>query len=181
MLRIIVTLALTAAAVQNGCNPKFVLQNIKDNSPDTRREQTEMSNTEKEDKIIKSAAEWRDELTPEEYRILRQKGTEAPFTGKYDEFFDTGTYLCAACGQDLFTSDAKYNSGCGWPAFYEPAEKDRVQYKKDTTHGMIRTEVLCSRCGGHLGHVFNDGPRPTGQRYCINSVALDFKKDEKED
>ncbi|MBE0535245.1 MAG: peptide-methionine (R)-S-oxide reductase MsrB [Phycisphaerae bacterium] len=140
-----------------------------------------MADTQRPEKIRKSDSEWRKELTPEQYRILRQKGTERAFTGEYDEFFEDGKYLCAACGNELFGSDAKYNSGCGWPAFSQPAEQDGVAYSKDTTHGMTRIEVTCSRCGGHLGHVFNDGPQPTGQRYCINSAALNFKKQEKKE
>jgi peptide-methionine (R)-S-oxide reductase len=123
-------------------------------------------------KIEKTDAEWRAELSPEEYRVLRQKGTEAPFSGEYDHAFEPGTYHCAGCGALLFESDTKYDSGCGWPAFYAPANDDAVDEDGDVTHGMIRTEVLCSNCGGHLGHVFPDGPQPTGQRYCINSAAL---------
>ena len=123
-------------------------------------------------KIEKTDAEWRAELSPEEYRVLRQKGTEAPFSGEYDHTFEPGTYHCAGCGAVLFESDTKYDSGCGWPAFYAPANDDAVDEDSDVTYGMIRTEVLCSSCGGHLGHVFPDGPRPTGQRYCINSAAL---------
>ena len=131
------------------------------------------------DKITRTDAEWRKALTDEEYEILRRKGTEKAFSGKYDHFFEDGAYLCAGCGAELFSSEDKYNSGCGWPAFAEPADKDRVEYTTDTSHGMVRTEVTCSRCGGHLGHVFNDGPKPAGQRYCINSAALDFTKEEK--
>jgi len=123
-------------------------------------------------KIEKTDAEWRAELSPEEYRVLREKGTEAPFSGEYDHTFEPGTYHCAGWGAVLFESDTKYNSGCGWPAFYAPANDDAVDEDSDVTYGMIRTEVLCSSCGGHLGHVFPDGPRPTGQRYCINSAAL---------
>jgi len=123
-------------------------------------------------KIEKTDAEWRAELSPEEYRVLREKGTEAPFSGEYDHTFEPGTYHCAGCGAVLFESDTKYDSGCGWPAFYAPANDDAVDEDSDVTYGMIRTEVLCSSCGGHLGHVFPDGPRPTGQRYCINSAAL---------
>jgi peptide-methionine (R)-S-oxide reductase len=127
-------------------------------------------------KIEKTDAEWRAELSPEEYRVLREKGTEAPFSGEYDHSFEPGTYRCAGCGAVLFESDTKYDSGCGWPAFYEPANEDAVDEWSDVTYGMILTEVLCSNCGGHLGHVFPDGPRPTGQRYCINSAALKLEE-----
>lgn len=120
----------------------------------------------------KSDAEWREQLTPDQYRILREKGTEAPFTGEYDHTFEEGVYVCAGCGQKLFTSEAKYNSGCGWPAFYAAADKSAVDEQLDVSHGMRRVEVTCSNCGGHLGHVFPDGPRPTGMRYCINSAAI---------
>ena len=126
----------------------------------------------------KTEQEWREQLTPEQFRILRQAGTERAFTGEYDKFYEEGEYLCAACGQKLFASDAKYNSGCGWPAFTKPAEGDAVEEHKDTSHGMVRTEVTCSNCGGHLGHVFPDGPPEAGGlRYCINSAALEFEGD----
>jgi peptide-methionine (R)-S-oxide reductase len=128
-------------------------------------------------KIEKDEEQWLHELTPEQYRVLREKGTEAPFSGEYDEFFEPGTYRCAGCGTELFASDAKYDSGCGWPAFSTPAGEDAVEEETDVSHGMVRTEVLCASCGGHLGHVFPDGPQPTGQRYCINSAALTFDED----
>ena len=122
--------------------------------------------------------EWRAKLTPEQYHILREAGTERAFTGKYDKLYDAGEYMCAGCGTKLFGSDAKYNSGCGWPAFTRPADESTVEERRDTSFGMIRTEVLCSNCGGHLGHVFPDGPAEEGgMRYCINSASLDFDAD----
>ena len=124
------------------------------------------------EKVYKTDEEWRQVLTPEQYRVLREKGTERPFTGEYEHTKATGVFRCAACGQELFLSDTKFDSGCGWPSFYAPAKPDQVEESEDTSHGMRRTEVTCSRCGSHLGHVFPDGPRPTGLRYCINSVSL---------
>lgn len=119
--------------------------------------------------------EWKKRLTPEQYQVLREKGTERAFTGKYDEFFEKGAYSCAACGEELFTSDTKFNSGCGWPSFYAAKAGDKVKLIRDLSFGMIRTEVICAKCGGHLGHVFDDAPdTPTGQRFCINSVSLKF-------
>ena len=118
--------------------------------------------------------EWRDRLTPEQYEVLRRKGTEPPFTGRYVHSKEDGIYRCAGCGADLFSSDTKFESGTGWPSFYEPAENANIELVSDTSHGMVRTEVVCGSCGGHLGHVFPDGPAPTGQRFCMNSCALEL-------
>lgn len=130
------------------------------------------------DNLPKTDAEWRALLDEDTYYVTRQKGTERPFTGKYYDNKEEGVYRCACCGQELFSSDAKYDSGSGWPSFFKPAEQAAVAEDTDTTHGMTRTEILCSNCGAHLGHVFPDGPKPTGLRYCVNSLSLNFQKNE---
>jgi peptide-methionine (R)-S-oxide reductase len=129
------------------------------------------------DKIEKTEAEWREQLTPEQYRVCREHGTEPAFTGAYHDAKTPGRYLCVGCGAELFSSEHKYDSGSGWPSFWQPADVEMIDTTQDRSHGMLRVEVHCSRCGSHLGHVFPDGPKPTGQRYCINSASLRLEPD----
>ncbi len=143
---------------------------------DATNKPTRISSTNMQPPIVKTEAEWKKQLTPEQYRVLRQKGTEQAFTGEFWKTKEPGTYRCAGCGEVLFVSDAKFDSGCGWPSFSAPAGTNAVAEAADHSHGMERTEVLCPKCGGHLGHLFDDGPAPTGLRYCINSASLKFEK-----
>lgn len=130
-------------------------------------------------KVQKTEEEWKQELTPEQYYVLRQAGTERPFTGKYNMHFEKGVYKCGACGEPLFSSDSKFDSHCGWPSFDKEIEEGKILERIDTSHGMVRTEILCASCGSHLGHVFDDGPTETGLRYCVNSLSLDFEEGER--
>ena len=130
------------------------------------------------DKIVKTPKEWKETLTPEQFEVCINKGTEPPFTGKYYNSKEKGTYKCVCCGETLFKSDTKYDSGSGWPSFWQPLSDEKIEYISDTDYGMVRTEVNCKKCGAHLGHVFDDGPKPTNLRYCINSISLDLDKND---
>lgn len=173
-----VSLAVSLLLIVNlSCNKNTPSAGAKQESKTTQTQTTEnmQENQKLTEKIFKSDEEWKKVLTPEQYSVLRDKGTERPGTGIYDQHFVKGTYYCAGCGQALFDSDSKYDAGCGWPSFAEPSSGNAVDEHTDKSFGMIRTEIVCSKCGGHLGHVFNDGPPPKGLRYCINSASLEFK------
>jgi peptide-methionine (R)-S-oxide reductase len=144
---------------------------------DSTTNQNTISMQNEQFEINKPEEFWKEKLSPEQYAIIRMKGTERPFTGKFENHWEPGVYLCAACGNELFKSDTKFDAGCGWPSFYEALDKTKITEKIDKTFGMTRIEIMCAKCGGHLGHVFNDGPQDkTGLRYCVNSVSLDFRK-----
>jgi peptide-methionine (R)-S-oxide reductase len=164
--------ALALAAVAVGCRPSPTASRESSASPAVQR----LSHWNMKDKVIKTEEEWSKTLTPEQFRVLRKKGTERAFSGALWDNHEPGAYLCAACGLELFNSEHKFESGTGWPSFYQPVQKENVATEEDNSLFAQRTEVHCPRCGGHLGHVFEDGPRPTGLRYCINSAALKFEK-----
>jgi peptide-methionine (R)-S-oxide reductase len=183
MKKLISGLSLVAAAAWwSGCNSSSLSPSV--NAADgTNNVARTAATNHMSYKVIKTDEEWRKQLTPQQYQVLREKGTERAFTGEYWNTKDTGTYRCAGCGEVLFESDTKYDSHCGWPSFYAPSGTNNIVEAQDNSHFMQRTEVMCSKCGGHLGHVFDDGPKPTGLRYCINSASIKFepKKDEKKE
>jgi peptide-methionine (R)-S-oxide reductase len=144
----------------------------------SQQEESERVPSEQTERVVKSEEEWRQQLTEEQFWIIREKGTERPYTGKYWNHKGKGVYQCAACGLELFSSDTKYDSGCGWPSFYDAMHSGNIKTAKDRSLGMMRIEIMCARCDGHLGHVFDDGPKPTGMRYCVNSASVEFKSAE---
>jgi len=165
-----------AIAVQGGCYSQNTSSKKNTNMDTTDNKKNPVYSNTDTSKVVMKDDEWKKILSPEVYNVARQKGTERPFTSKYETSKEIGTYYCAVCGNPLFKSDTKFESGCGWPSFYQPISKSSIIYAPDNSYGMQRTEVMCGRCKSHLGHVFDDGPPPTGLRYCINGVVLDFKK-----
>lgn len=164
-------------AILSVCFALYACNNFGQNSETTNTKKDQPMNTT--EKVTKTEEEWKKQLTEEQFYILRQKGTERPFTGKYYKTNDKGVYSCAACGNELFTSDMKFDSECGWPSFDKEILGNKVNTHVDTSHGMIRTEITCAKCGGHLGHLFDDGPTVTGKRYCVNSASLNFVAEKK--
>jgi peptide-methionine (R)-S-oxide reductase len=173
ILRSIIIVTATALLQQCGSNSNYSTNN--NINMDNKKENPVYSNTDTS-KVVLTEEEWKKILPKDVYHIAREKGTERPWSSKFENSNEVGTYYCAACGNPLFKSDTKFESGCGWPSFYEPISKSSIIYTPDNSHGMRRTEVQCGRCKAHLGHVFDDGPKPTGLRYCINGVVLDFEK-----
>ena len=169
-------LYILLALYLSNCSSK-TQKNITSNLLDFNKNSTDTNSTQKKEmnKTPKTQEEWKAKLTPEEYYVLREKGTERPFSGEFENHHEKGIYVCKGCGTELFRSETKFDAHCGWPSFYEGIDKSNIKEIVDRSHGMIRTEVTCAKCGGHLGHVFNDGPTETGKRYCINSVCLDLK------
>jgi methionine-R-sulfoxide reductase len=150
------------------------LQSCAQKKQDTHSQTTQNSNQNMDDKVVKTEEEWKKQLAPDQYYVLREKGTERAYTGKFYMTKDKGVYKCAACGNELFTSDMKFDSHCGWPSFDREIKGGKIITHTDTTFGMVRTEIMCAKCGGHLGHIFDDGPTETGKRYCVNSLSLEF-------
>lgn len=175
----IVVLFFPAAVLMQGCFSQNTNTQITSNTMDTTKQNNPVYSRSDTSKVALSDDEWKKILSPDVYTVAREKGTERPWTSRYESFTEAGTYYCAVCGNPLFLSDTKFESGCGWPSFYQPVNKGSIIYAPDNSHAMRRTEVMCGRCKSHLGHVFEDGPPPTGLRYCINGVVLDFEKAKK--